>query len=245
MSDISTMNSTAVAIPGGDPFSSYGAKVGVQGNFLTFKNGEFLYGQNAKELPIGTKLAANMQGLRIGWRRWSGGKPTDDLTVPLVEGGRHKRRDELGDNDPQLWDIGNDGKPLDPWQMTNILEMRDGEGEVYIYSTGSKGGVNAIGRLCKAYGELYRQKPGQVPIVELGKDYYNHPEYKRIYVPDFKIVGWADENSLTLEEEELPFDPPTTGAGAKSPAARTGAPAHVVGDGVKDTTAPANNKTRF
>ena len=238
MSDVATMNSpgTAVAVPGGDPYSSYGAKVGVQGNFLTFKNGEFLYGQDAKELPIGTKLAANMPGLRIGWRRWWDDQVTDDFTELLTDQRPIAPRNTLGDLDESLWKRDQSGRPFDPWQLTNVLELVDGEGERYIYSTGSKGGINAIGRLCKEYGKLYRQRPGQIPIIELGNDHYMHKEYGKTYVPDFKIVGWTDENALTIEdsEEALPLDPPTV------PAASPGVSASKVA-----ASAPTPKKTRF
>ena len=63
---------------GGDPFSAYGAKVSVGNHqFLTFKNGEYLYGQNANVLPLKTRLAANMPGLRVGWRRWWGSRKSE------------------------------------------------------------------------------------------------------------------------------------------------------------------------
>lgn len=197
MSDLATANSRSLpATVGADPFSSYGAKVGTQGTFLTFKNGEYLAGQDAKEIPVGTKMAANMPGLRIGWRRWYGDQLTDDLTELLLEQAPMKRRDELGDSDPVMWEKDNSGKPRDPWQLTNVLEFVDGEGESYLYATGSKGGIGAIGRLCKEYGKLYRQRPGQVPVVELGRDFYMHKEFGKTYFPVFTIADWVDENSL-------------------------------------------------
>lgn len=214
---------TAVAMTGGDPYSSYGAKVGTQGTFLTFKNGEYLAGQDAKEIPIGTKMAANMPGLRIGWRRWFGDQLTDDLTELLVEQPMVKTRSELGDNDPANWEVGTDGKKRDPWQLSNVLEFVDNEGESFLYATGSKGGIGALGRLCKEYGKLYRQKPGMAPIVELGRDHYMHKEFGKTYFPVFMIVGWTDENALKIEEgaseqepEPEPVKPPPATAAKKT-----------------------------
>lgn len=184
-------------------FASYGAKVGQTGLFLTFKNGEFLAGQNADEIPLGTRLAANVAGLRIGWKRWFGGQVTDDLLVPLVEQQPMPPRNSLGDLDQQLWERDEKTKvPRDPWQITNELILVDPEGQEYIYATASKGGIGAIGRLCKEYGKLYRQKPGMVPIIALGNDHYMHKEFGKTYVPDFKIVDWADETSLDAIEGE-------------------------------------------
>lgn len=202
MSDVIERPSTAVAVTGADPYAAYGAKVGVQGQFLSFKNGEFLYGQDDKEIPLGSKLAANMVGLRIGWRRWYDAKVTDDLTVPLVDQQQPQQpRSTLGDDDQSRWETDDKGQPRDPWQLTNVLEMAGSDGENFIYSTGSKGGIGAIGRLCKEYGKLYRQHPNEVPIVELGRDSYNHPTYGKTYFPVFTIVGWTDENALTIASD--------------------------------------------
>jgi hypothetical protein len=221
MSDVVERQSTALVNPGADPYSSYGAKVGTQGTFLTFKSGEYLAGQDAKEIPIGTKMAANMSGFRIGWRRWFGDQLTDDLTELLIDQPMVKQRNELGDNDPATWETGTDGKKRDPWQLSNVIEFVDAEGESFLYATGSKGGIGALGRLCKEYGKLYRQRPGQVPIVELGRDSYMHKEFGKTYFPVFTIVGWTDENSLTIEEEAAaqpePERPKPATSGSKKP----------------------------
>lgn len=199
--NVATTNGAGLpANTGSDPFTSYAAKVTQQtGQFLTFKNGEYLYGQDAAELPLGTKLAANVAGLMIGWRRWFGGKVTDDLLDLLTEQKPLPTRSALGDNDPAMWEKDDrSGAPRDPWMFTNSLTLVDNEGETYIYSTGSKGGLNAIGQLCKAYGQEYRQRSGMVPIVELANDFYIHATYGKTYVPVFNLVGWTDEGAIEM-----------------------------------------------
>lgn len=231
MTDIDNAHPTSRELTSGaDVFSSYGARVGTTGQFLSFKNGEFLYGQDATELPIGTRLIANMEGLRLGWRRWFGGQVTDDRTSLLTEREPIPRREELGDNDKAMWERDaptpqNPNPPArDPWQYTNILELSSSE-ETFIYSTSSKGGIGAIGRLCKAYGHERRQRPGMVPVVELARDFYNHKTFGKTYFPEFNIVGWTDENNPSVEgdnEDELPFDKPAAKVStAPSPAPTT------------------------
>lgn len=216
MSDVMVRGSTDLAIPGSDPFSSYGAKVGVQGTFLTFKNGEYLAGQDGTEIPIGTRVAVNMQGLRTGWRRWFKDELTDDLTELLTDQVPLKQRNELGDLDESLWEKDDKGNLRDPWQFTNVIEFVNSDGETFIYSTGSKGGVGAIGKLCKAYGKEYRQRPGQVPIVTLDRDFYMHKKHGKTYFPVFTIVDWADEDALdaivgeTPPKDEKPVEQPRT-----------------------------------
>jgi hypothetical protein len=206
--DVAEPRATAVAKTGVDPFASYGAKVGKTGQYLSFNRaGEFVFGQSQEELKAGARLVANMPGLRIGWRRWFANQVTDDLTEPLVESPQIAPRNTLGDMDQALWEKDNEGKPRDPWQLTNILDLSDGE-QTYIYSTGSKGGINAIGRLCAAYGKERRMRPGMLPIITLGRDSYNHPIFKKMYVPEFKIVGWTDEENPSLDGVVEPDEPP-------------------------------------
>lgn len=254
-SDVAVERSgTAVAVSGNNPYSSYGAKVGLQGNFLTFKNGEFTYGQDAKTLPMKTRVAVNMLGLRTGWRRWYGGQLTDDLTELLSEQPRTQPRNTLGDDDPALWERDNDGKARDPWSLSNVIEFIDGEGERYIYASAAKGAINAIGKLCAEYGKLYSQRPGQVPIIELSADSYMHPVYKKTFVPVFTpIVGWTSENELTLDEPDgVQEQSITQGQRAANPpepaharSQETGVQNQNVGNAASTTTSPSNKKTRF
>lgn len=196
---------TTVATNGADPYASYGAKVGTTGQYLSFKNGEFLYGQTSEELPIGTHLIANMPGLRIGWRCWKNMEVVSDLTELLTDMRPIQRREELGDHDKSLWEMDDKDKPRDPWQLTNVLELTDQTGEVYIYSTSSRGGIGAIGRLCKEYGREYRMRPGMLPVIELGRDFYTHKTYGKTYFPEFTIVDWVDENEPF--DDEAPVAP--------------------------------------
>lgn len=256
MSNLSTMsgNRTAIATEG-DPYSSYGAKVGLQGNFLTFKNGEFTFGPDARTLPMGTRLAVNMPGLRIGWRRWFGGQLTDDLTELLSKQPQIERREQLGSNDHALWEKDGDGKPRDPWSLSNVIEFIDGDGEQYVYASAAKGAINAIGQLCKEYGMLYRQRPGQIPIIELAADFYMHPVYKKTFVPVFvPIVGWTAGNMLYLDvdPDEPPLTEPTPAQGqratnptqdASASTAGGGAPSQHASDGA--LTTKSHSRTRF
>ena len=202
---------------GTDPYAAYGAKSGPTGLYLSFKNGEFLAGQNGEVVPIGTRLAANMAGLRIGWKCWKDSRVADEVMQFLADGMPAMRRSDLGDEDRSKWEVNDDGTPRDPWQFTNELTLADGKGQQYIFSTSSRGGTGAISKLCAEYSELRRQRgPGMVPIVELANDFYIHPKYKKTYVPVFNIALWADENTLAVEEEEKATEP--------SPKAKVAAP---------------------
>ncbi len=209
MSDVAVKQSTAIATTGHDPFAQYGAQQ-QDGTFLSFSRvGEFEAGQDKEQVPFGTRLVANMPGLKQGWRCWIGGKVIDDRTDLL--GLPQPRRNELGDMDTGLWERDKEGKPRDPWVMTDILEMSNGEVN-YIFSATSKGGRGAIQKLCANYAKERRMRPDMLPIITLGRDSYIHSEYGKTYFPVFEIVGWTDQDNPSVDgsgdgQDEIPFDP--------------------------------------
>ncbi len=198
------MTSTAVsttqpagvpAYPGGfDPYAAYGEQASATKVYITFKNGEYLFGTDQEEIPVGTRFIANMAGLRIGWKHWADKKVTDERMGLLAEGYRPPARHELGDSDQSQWELDDKKQPRDPWQQTNELTLRGIEtGDEFVFATSGRGGIGAIGELCKTYGKLYRQKPGMAPVIELSNDHYNHKVYGKTYFPVLKLVDWVRE----------------------------------------------------
>ena len=181
-----------------DVFNQYGESASSRplGTFLKFSKGDWLYGMDGKELPRGTKMVANMLQFRIGWQRWWDNKPTDQESGLLISGYKPPRRSELGDHDQNEWEVDETtGKPRDPWQFFNAVPMTDVKGEeLYIFSTSSRGGIGALGELCKIYARFRRLNPTKLPIVALGVDSYMHSNraFGRIKVPQFQLAGWAD-----------------------------------------------------
>ncbi len=212
------MTSTAVAPttpagalahpPGYDPYAAYGEQASAVKAYITFKNGEYLFGVDDDVIPLGTRFIANMPGLRVGWKRWSAGRVTDDLLDLLADGVPPRRRSDLGDLDQGLWEIDEKTKqPRDPWLFTNELVFRGQEtGDEFVFATSSKGGLGAIGELCKAYGKLYRQKPGMLPVIELGNDHYAHKVYGKTYFPVLRLVDWV-RDTASADSTEAPPEP--------------------------------------
>lgn len=179
MNEVSTINqNTALAAPGGyDPFAAYGQEAANGGTFLKFsRNGEWVTGQNEDEFDLSRKLAANMEELSIGWIRWADGKPAERRMNLLTSGIKPEPRDALGYTDQDLWELDEEGRPKDPWKFTNELPMAHPEdGEQLTFSASSKGGIGAIGNLCKAYAKERQVKQGKVPLIELSRSSYIHP----------------------------------------------------------------------
>lgn len=213
----------AVALQNGyDPYAAYGQEAASGGgDFLKFSKGEWLKGQNGDEVALGTRLAANMAELSIGWIRWNDGKPAERRMGLLAHGFKPESREALGHDDQSQWDTDQDGKPIDPWTFTNELPVADPTtGEQMTFSASSKGGIGCIGNLCKAYGKEYRQREGLVPIIELSRDSYMHPVYKKLYVPVLPIVDWVENGSVPepakADDEEKPAADKKPATGSKT-----------------------------
>jgi hypothetical protein len=215
---------TAVAAPGGyDPYAAYGQEAANAGAFLKFSKGEWQTGQNADEVALGRRLAANMDELSIGWIRWADGKPAERRMGLLAQGYKPEPRDTLGYTDQTLWEVDEEDRPKDPWTFTNELPLADPEdGEQMTYAASSKGGIGCIGNLCKAFARAPQRTQGLIPVLELGRDSYMHPVYKKTYVPVLNIVDWVANGSVPIPQPDGGETPePETPAAEKAAGAKT------------------------
>lgn len=213
---------TALAAPGGyDPYAAYGQEAANAGAFLKFSKGEWQTGQNADEVALGRRLAANMDELSIGWIRWADGKPAERRMGLLAQGYKPEPRDTLGYTDQTLWEVDEEDRPKDPWTFTNELPLADPEdGEQMTYSASSKGGIGCIGNLCKAFARAPQRTQGLIPVLELGRDSYMHPVYKKTYVPVLNIVDWIANGSVPIPQPDG-GDEPETPTAEKAAGAKT------------------------
>ena len=90
---------------GYDPYAAYGEQASSSKLYITFKNGEYLFGADQEEIPEGSRFIANMAGLRIGWKHWSGKRVTEERMGLLAEGYRPPERHELGEFDQSKWEL--------------------------------------------------------------------------------------------------------------------------------------------
>jgi hypothetical protein len=195
INEVTTQTGGAIANFSDDPFMDFGIEAATAGaTFLKFeKDGSgYTYGQDRKLLPHGTKLLANMGSMRTGWVRWQGGMPTDKVLNLVAERRPKVSREELGDLDPQMWE----DRTNDPWKEAAELDLADGYGQKYIFSTTSGGGLKAVKKLSYDYARERRSRPGQMPLIELSGDYYEHPKYGKTHVPVLTIVDWVDADSI-------------------------------------------------
>jgi hypothetical protein len=184
-------------------FAKYGAAAtqrAIVGQLLRFnKFGEWHYGLDDEELPRGTQRVVHMMTTTVGWQKWVDNRPAQTVMGLLAEGFEPPPRSSLGDNDPNMWETYDDGRPRDPWQFTNTVILSDPrDHELYTYSTTSRGGLTAVGELSKAFSDHLRIAPDEMPLVALEVGSYQHPNksYGEIRFPRFVVAGWVPSSQL-------------------------------------------------
>ena len=84
---------------------------------------------------------------------------------------------------------------------------------LFTFSTNSKGGLGAVGRLSSDYGKHIKLKPNDMPVIRLESDSYIHPnkKYGEIRFPVFQIIKWISSDTLpriegiVVNRDEIPF----------------------------------------
>ncbi len=190
-----------------DPYTAFGEANTVGETFLKFDRGVYRFGPaDASEiLPLGTLLVVNMPEMQVGRIKWQDGEVVATDMRRLAEGFYVTPREELGDMDEALWEIGNDDLPKDPWTLTTLLPLKDpATGAEYVFTTSSKGGRAACGKLATRYG-AERQLPanvGKLPVIKIDDGTYKHRKHGQIvHFPVFRLVEWRSEADLVSNVE--------------------------------------------
>jgi hypothetical protein len=137
--------------------------------------------------------------LTIGWIRWADNKPDQQILGLVGEGFKPPKRDTLGDNDKELWEVDREGRPMDPWQPSLYLLMKEPgeqantETNLYTLAGGSRGMQDAVMKLAGEYGKHMREFPDEFPIITLDYETYKHDDWGIIKKPKFSVVGWEDK----------------------------------------------------
>jgi hypothetical protein len=191
-----------LAIASADPFEAYADAIApryVVGTLLKFSKGDYLAGEEGKLIAPGTKFTANLDEMLVGWIKWEGGKPVEHRMVRVADGVAPAKRSDLGEQDEALWELDSDKQPKDPWQFTNYLPLMNSDGELFTFSTNSRGGINAIGDLARRYARHRRRNPDVHPVIALDIGSYQHKnkEYGRIKFPQLTPAGYEPKAKFT------------------------------------------------
>jgi hypothetical protein len=223
---------TSLATDGPDPFEAYANAVAprtIIGTLLRFSKGDYVAGEEGKEILKGSTFLANVDELLAGWIKWSGGKPVEHRMVRVAEGLTLPKREALGDSDTSDWET-DEGVPRDPWQFTNYLPLLDEQGKIFTFATSSRGGLTAVGDLTRRYARHRRAGHRDVhPMIALDVGSYLHQnrEYGRIKYPLFTPMGWAPKTAFNDALAAAGFTP-----GAEPPAPQEEAQAEQMNDEV-------------
>ena len=145
-------------------------------------------------VPEGTRCVAHIDMVEFGWVRWAGGQVAERRMFRVADRQHPPQRSELGDNDKTQWETEQDGKPRDPWQFQAALPLsRTDTDEGYSFTTGSKGGLGAVNKIVRTYGNRLANGKTGLPVVELRSGKYKHPVYGWIYYPILHIVNYTDD----------------------------------------------------
>jgi hypothetical protein len=214
MTDQSKSKLTGIT-PVRNPFLDYqDDDLGRAKNYIKHVKGEFR-DQDKQPIEIGTQFVAAMDSLSTGFGCWSNNKLTKRLR-PIICPPKLCRND-LPDNDCDLWELGDNGKPKDPWgAMSSLLLADPATGKVYVFETTARGGRVGLDDLRVAYGRVLHLHPNEHPIIELGLSSY---EGKKglVHEPTFRIVGWISKDADGLGALDTP--PPAPAPAVPKPIA--------------------------
>ena len=130
------------------------------------KDGTFAV-SDTETIPAGTRCVAHADDASFGWNLWRDGNVVDRRSGLVRDRYVPPQRAELGDLDQIQWEVQPDGSRRDPWQFSATLPIsRMDTDEVYNFTTGSKGGLNAINGIVRAYGKRIAKGLEGLPIVE-------------------------------------------------------------------------------
>jgi hypothetical protein len=166
------------------------------------KDGRFAL-SDTDNVPDGTRCIARVDLIQTGWTKWQDNVKVESRMGAVADSFVPPARATLGDLEEADWETQPDGSKRDPWQFQMVLPiMRLDTDETFNFTTGSKGGLNAVSKLIRTYGARLARGEGGLPIVELKADFYKHRTYGKIYFPQFLIVSWTDDDGKPQSAEK-------------------------------------------
>jgi len=182
------------------------ATAGDSATFLKYVKSEWLAGVSQDAIEIGTEMAVDIASIRDGHIKWINKQPVAEAMRPVIEG-PFTPREELGDLDPGMWPIGDDGAPKEVWSRTMSVLLKNIETwEECLYATSSRGGIHAIQKLLRAIRAGLHKDETRIPIIALETDWYMHHEHGKVHVPVLRLVCWKSQKELTTGEADFDAD---------------------------------------
>jgi len=156
--------------------------------FVKFtKYGEWIYGTDETEIDGKSEWAINPLSAGVGFVGW-GDKAHGNEGTPLGEHFAHPVAGEPLLDEEGLHQI--DGQ----WLSAIKLEFKgmDGGPEL-VWKANSSGARNCYKAIMtKVADRLEAENTYCVPVVTMGKSFYNHTKYGKIFTPTLDVAYWTD-----------------------------------------------------
>jgi len=167
---------------------------------LKFKKTKFVTAGDA-EVKLGTEFIAYCGDWVRGWVKFIDGELVEKRIGRVAPPERFEppQREELGDLDQSLWEIGDDGTPQDCWTYQNYLPLECVQsGERYVFVSSSTGGRISVEILCAKYARRLAKGLTGLPTIKLATGTFYTKKFKDVPRPDFPVVSWEDDEPMTI-----------------------------------------------
>ena len=167
------------------------------------KTGHWVFGTDQTEIEPDSIWAVNPFSFIHGYIAWGDGDVLGEKMAPISQ------------PMPEL-DVAPPGAKKG-WETQVGLSIKcmngDDKNMEARYTSTSVGGKRAIQTLGVAIAQQIDKDPSKpVAVITLGKEFYTHKSYGRIYTPIFNIIDWvsmdADNSAPVLELDEEVEDAP-------------------------------------
>jgi hypothetical protein len=211
MSEVANTQTNVPAIPSNavDTYLNEHCGGGSGVLFKFAKDQRFRRVDDGEEIPLGTQFTVVYDQIQVGWMKFNGkGEPPERKMGALFQGFSPCPRDELGDDDQSLWEVGLSGKPADPWQQQILLPLQAEDGELFIFGTTSITGRRAVGRVIDECRKMQRREPNDYPVIKLALASFQHREERigRVTVPAFVRVGKTGKTGMAAIDTSIAAD---------------------------------------
>jgi hypothetical protein len=211
MSEVANTQTNVPAIPSNavDTYLNEHCGGGAGVLFKFAKDQRFRRVDDGEEIPLGTEFTVVYDQIQVGWIKFNGkGEPPERKMGALFQGFLPPPREELGDDDQSLWEVGLSGKAADPWQQQILLPLQAEDGELFIFGTTSITGRRAVGRVIDECRKMQRREPDDYPVIKLALSSFQHREERigRVTVPAFVRVGKTAKTGMAAIDTSIAAD---------------------------------------
>jgi hypothetical protein len=211
MSEVANTQTNVPAIPSNavDTYLNEHCGGGSGVLFKFAKDQRFRRVDDGEEIPLGTQFTVVYDQIQVGWIKFNGkGEPPERKMGALFQGFLPPPREELGDDDQSLWEVGLSGKAADPWQQQILLPLQAEDGELFIFGTTSITGRRAVGRVIDECRKMLRREPNDYPVIKLALSSFQHREERigRVTVPAFVRVGKTPKTGMAAIDTSIAAD---------------------------------------